>query len=60
MDYTHVITNAETGEVTVIPFTEEEILIYLNNQQQEVKEDPIQKLTKFLLENPDVAQLLNN
>jgi hypothetical protein len=59
MEYTHVITDAVTGEVTVIPFTEEEILIHLANQVEEAKEDPIQKLTKFLADNPDVAQFLN-
>jgi hypothetical protein len=57
MDYTHVITDAVTGEVTIIPFTQEEIDAY-EAAQVEVVVDPIEKLKNFLEQNPDVASLL--
>lgn len=58
MEYTHVITNAVTGEVTVIPFTEEEVLAYQAEAESSEK-DPVEKLKEFLLANPDVANILN-
>lgn len=57
MEYTHVITDAVTGEVTIVPFTEEEILQY--QAEAEVEKDPVEKLKEFLLANPDVANILN-
>lgn len=57
MEYTHVITDAVTGEVTIVPFTEEEILQY--QAEAVVEKDPIEKLKEFLLANPDVANILN-
>jgi hypothetical protein len=57
MDYTHVITDAVTGEVTIIPFTQEEIDAY-EAAQVEVVVDPVEKLRSFLEQNPDVASLL--
>lgn len=58
MEYTHVITDAVTGEVTVIPFTEEEVLAYQVEAAISEK-DPVEKLKEFLLANPDVANILN-
>lgn len=57
MEYTHVITDAITGEVTIVPFTEEEILQY--QSEVVVEKDPVEKLKEFLLANPDVANILN-
>ena len=57
MEYTHVITDAVTGEVTIVPFTEEEILQY--QSEAVVEKDPVEKLKEFLLANPDVANILN-
>jgi hypothetical protein len=57
MEYTHVITDAITGEVTIIPFTQEEIEAF-EAQKQEVVVDPITKLKEFLANNPDVASIL--
>jgi hypothetical protein len=58
MEYTHVITDAITGEVTVVPFTEEEVLQHQANAIIAEK-DPVEKLKEFLLANPDVANILN-
>ena len=58
MEYTHVITDAVTGEVTIVPFTEEEILQYQEETTLSEK-DPVEKLKEFLLANPDVANILN-
>lgn len=57
MDYTHVIKDAVTGEITIIPFTQDEIDAY-EAQQVEVVVDPINKLKAFLQDNPDVASIL--
>lgn len=58
MEYTHVITDAITGEVTIIPFTQAEIEAY-EAQQQTVEVSPVDKLKQFLAANPDVAEILN-
>ena len=58
MDYTHVITDAVTGEVTIIPFTQAEIEAY-EAEQQIVEVSPVDKLKQFLAANPDVAEILN-
>lgn len=58
MEYTHVITDAITGEVTIIPFTQAEIEAY-EAQQQTVAVSPIDKLKQFLIDNPDVAEIIN-
>ena len=58
MDYTHVITDAVTGEVTIIPFTQAEIEAYEAQQQELPQEDPVAKLKAFLEANPDVAAIL--
>jgi len=63
MEYVHIITNAETGEVSEIPFTDDEIL---QRQAEEsdaaakaaLEADPVAKLKAFLNANPDVAQVL--
>lgn len=57
MEYTHVITDAITGEVTIIPFTQDEIDAY-EAQKVEVVVDPVEKLKAFLQQNPDVAAIL--
>ena len=57
MEYTHIITDAITGEVTIIPFTQDEIDAY-EAQQVEVVIDPVDKLKAFLQQNPDVAAIL--
>lgn len=61
MEYIHVITNAQTGEVTQVPFTPEEIVAYEAQAaaEQVEQQDPVQKLQAFLAANPDVAQLIN-
>lgn len=59
MEYTHVITDAITGEVTIIPFTQAEIEAYESQTEEVVTVSPIDKLKQFLAANPDVAQILN-
>jgi len=54
MDYIHVITDAKTGKITEIPFTEAEIADYL--KQQKITFPVINKnKAKDLLEKSDWA-----
>lgn len=59
MEYTHVITDAITGEVTIIPFTQAEIEAYEAQAQEVVAVSPIDKLKQFLIDNPDVAEIIS-
>lgn len=59
MNYTHVITDAITGEVTIIPFTQAEIEAYEAQSQEVVAVSPIDKLKQFLIDNPDVAEIIS-
>ena len=59
MEYTHVITDAITGEVTIIPFTQAEIEAYEAQSQEVVAVSPIDKLKQFLIDNPDVAEIIS-
>lgn len=63
MSYIHVIFDAETGERTEVPFTEEEIAQRLKEEaeiaaQIELQSNPLEKLKLFISSNPDVASLL--
>lgn len=54
-------TDAETGEVTMVPYTDEEITaMNVQLDTTSVVIDPVIKLKQFLDANPDVAALLSN
>lgn len=53
MEYTHVITDAITGEVTIIPFTQAEIEAHKANQTAEPqvsKDDLLAKLAALQMQ----------
>lgn len=62
MQLEHVIVDAETGEKTIVPFTQEEIDEYnaMVAQAQQSQQTPVEKLQAFLAANPDVAALVNS
>ena len=56
----HVITDAETGETTAVPFTpEEEVVADAAEIAAAAPLDPMQELRGFLIAHPEVAALLS-
>lgn len=50
LEYTHVITNAQTGEVTYVPFTEEEIA---NSKNWSLSPEVVNETSLNYLESTD-------
>lgn len=56
----HVVTDAETGETTTVPFTpEEEAAADAAEAAAQAQPDPVAELRAFLIAHPEVAALLS-